>query len=204
MSEIGSPERERKFFGRMYDLVIPVVKMLYPMRSRGQENIPEGPALVCANHSNLVDPLLLAGAFGKRHFMHFMAKLELSSMPLIGALLRRCGVYFVNRGHQDIDAVRSTMRYLRRGEKVCIFPEGTRVREDNAVEAKTGAVRIAAKMSVPIVPVYIPRRKRLFSRIEILIGKPFRVEGGRSHEDFEEMADGVMEKIYELRDGTAG
>ena len=204
MSEIGSPERERKFFGRMYDLVIPVVKMLYPMRSRGQENIPEGPALVCANHSNLVDPLLLAGAFGKRHFMYFMAKLELSSVPLIGALLRRCGVYFVNRGHQDIDAVRSTMRYLRRGEKVCIFPEGTRVREDNAVEAKTGAVRIAAKMSVPIVPVYIPRRKRLFSRIEILIGKPFRVEGGRSHEDFEEMADGVMEKIYELRDGTAG
>ena len=160
MSEIGSPERERKFFGRMYDLVIPVVKMLYPMRSRGQENIPEGPALVCANHSNLVDPLLLAGAFGKRHFMHFMAKLELSAVPVVGAVLRSCGVYFVDRGRQDIDAIRNTMRFLKRGEKVCMFPEGTRTSEDNSVEAKTGAVRIASRMKVPIVPVYIPRRKR--------------------------------------------
>ena len=204
MSEKNSPERERMCFRRMYDLIIPVVKLLYPMRSRGTENIPDGPALVCANHSNLVDPLLLAGAFGKRHFMHFMAKLELSNVPVVGGILRRCGVYFMNRDHRDIDAVRSTMRYLKRGEKVCIFPEGTRVSEDNTVEAKTGAVRIAAKMEVPIVPVYIPRRKRMFSRIEVLIGKRLRVEWGWAHEDLAEMADGVMEKIYELRDGTSG
>lgn len=204
MSERNSTEKERRSFSRVYDIVIPGVKLLYPMKSRGSENIPEGPALVCANHSNMVDPFLVALAFGKRNFMHFMAKFELSKVPLIGGLLRSCGVYFVNRGQQDIDAVRSTMRYLRRGEKVCIFPEGTRVSEDNSVEAKTGAVRIAAKMEVPIVPVYIPRRKRLFSRIEVLIGKPFHVEGGKTHEDFAELADGVMEKIYELRDGTAG
>ena len=203
MSEIGSPERERKFFGRMYDLVIPVVKMLYPMRSRGQENIPEGPALVCANHSNLVDPLLLAGAFGKRHFMHFMAKLELSAVPVVGAVLKSCGVYFVDRGRQDIDAIRNTMRFLKRGEKVCMFPEGTRTSEDNSVEAKTGAVRIASRMKVPIVPVYIPRRKKVFARTEVLIGEPFLVEG-KTHEDYVELADVVMERIYELRDGTAG
>ena len=66
-----------------------------------------------------------------------------------------------------------------------------------------GRVRIASRMKVPIVPVYIPRRKKVFARTEVLIGEPFLVEG-KTHEDYVELADGVMERIYELRDGTAG
>lgn len=194
---------ERSFFNKVYDFLSPFVKLFYPFKSHGNENIPEGAALICANHSNLADPLILAVAFGKRNFMHFMAKLELKTVPIVGKVLTGCGVCFVNRGEQDIDAVRSTMKYLKHGEKVCIFPEGTRASEDNSVEAKTGAVRIAAKMHVPIVPVYIPRRKKLFSHIEVLIGEPFSVEGMKTHEDYADMADHVMEKIYELRDGTA-
>lgn len=196
-------EKQRRTFDRLYALVIPIVKLLYPMKSSGRENIPEGPALVCANHSNMVDPFLVAAAFGRKNFMHFMAKLELSAVPVVGAVLKSCGVYFVDRGRQDIDAIRNTMRFLKRGEKVCMFPEGTRTSEDNSVEAKTGAVRIASRMKVPIVPVYIPRRKKVFARTEVLIGEPFLVEG-KTHEDYVELADGVMERIYELRDGTAG
>ena len=199
----SADEKERRTFDALYSLVIPVVKLLYPMRSSGRENIPDGPALVCANHSNLVDALVVAAAFGKKNFMHFMAKLELSTVPIIGVILKSCGVYFVDRGRQDIDAIRNTMRFLKRGEKVCMFPEGTRVSEDNSVEAKTGAVRIASKMKVPIVPVYIPRRKKIFAKTEVLIGEPFLVEG-KTHEEYAELADGVMERIYELRDGTAG
>ena len=199
----SADEKERRTFDALYSLVIPVVKLLYPMRSSGRENIPDGPALVCANHSNLVDPLLVAAAFGKKNFMHFMAKLELSTEPITGEILKSRGVYFVDGGRQDIDAIRNTMRFLKRGEKVCMFPEGTRVSEDNSVEAKTGAVRIASKMKVPIVPVYIPRRKKIFAKTEVLIGEPFLVEG-KTHEEYAELADGVMERIYELRDGTAG
>ena len=187
----SADEKERRTFDALYSLIIPVVKLLYPMRSSGRENIPDGPALVCANHSNLVDPLLVAAAFGKKNFMHFMAKLELSTVPIIGVILKSCGVYFVDRGRHDIDAIRNTMRFLKRGEKVCMFPEGTRVSEDNSVEAKTGAVRIASKMKVPIVPVYIPRRKKIFAKTEVLIGEPFLVEG-KTHEEYAELADVVM------------
>ena len=114
-------------------------------------SIPEGPAVVCGNHSNLVDPLLAAAAFGKRTFMHFIAKVELSTVPVIGWVLRKCGVCFVNRGESDIGAMRSMMRYLKRGDKIFIFPEGTRAGEDNMVDAKTGAVRLASKLQVPDV-----------------------------------------------------
>ena len=134
---------EKRWFNFIYSIVIPVVKLIYPVRCKGTENIPEGPAVVCGNHSNLVDPLLAAAAFGKRTFMHFIAKVELSTVPVIGWVLRKCGVCFVNRGESDIGAMRSMMRYLKRGDKIFIFPEGTRAGEDNMVDAKTGAVGVA-------------------------------------------------------------
>lgn len=196
------PEDEKRWFNFIYSIVIPVVKLIYPIRCKGRENIPEGPAVVCANHSNLVDPLLVAAAFGKKTFMHFIAKLELRSVPVVGKVLELCGVCFVNRGHSDIGAMRSMMRYLKRGDKIFMFPEGTRAGEDNMVDAKTGAVRLASKMNAPIVPVYIPRRKKLFSRVQLLIGEPYSVEG-HNHNEYEQLADGIMERIYELRDGES-
>ena len=58
-------------------------------------------------------------------------------------------------------------------------------------------------MKVPIVPVYIPRGKKIFGRVELRIGKPYTVEG-KTHEEYEKLADGIMERIYELSDGTNG
>ena len=66
-------ERERRSFGKLFDFLKPWVKAFYPMRCRGRENIPDGPAVICANHSNYIDPLLVALAFGKENYMHFMA-----------------------------------------------------------------------------------------------------------------------------------
>lgn len=57
-------------------------------------------------------------------------------MPVVGWALTKAGVCFVNRGHSDIGAMRSMMKFLKRGDKIFIFPEGTRVGEDNAVDAK--------------------------------------------------------------------
>jgi 1-acyl-sn-glycerol-3-phosphate acyltransferase len=145
----------------------------------------------------------VAAAFGKENYMHFMAKLELQKVPMVGAVLKKCGICFVDRGKSDIDAIRSMMKYLKHGEKVFMFPEGTRAGHDNEVEAKTGAVRIASKMKVPILPVYIPRGKKPFAKVELLVGEPYQVEA-KTHEEYEREADGIMERIYELRDGTNG
>ena len=128
-------ERERRSFGKLFDFLKPWVKAFYPMRCRGRENIPDGPAVICANHSNYIDPLLVALAFGKENYMHFMAKLELERVPIVGPVLKKCGICFVDRGKADIDAIRNMMRYLKHGEKVFMFPEGTRVEHDNEVEA---------------------------------------------------------------------
>lgn len=193
-------EQQERSYRRLFAVLRPIVSFLYPMRSFGAENLPDGPVIVCANHSNYIDPILAAFAFGKHRFIHFMAKAELRRIPIVGRVLENCGVLFVERGKSDIDAIRGTMRLLKHGCRVFVFPEGTRVGSDNEVEAKTGAVRIASRMSVPIVPMYIPRRKRIFGRITVGIGRPFYVEAV-THEEYEKSAAEIMERIYELRDG---
>lgn len=192
-------EKVRQAYNAVYSTLKPFALLLYPLRCEGRENIPEGPAIVCANHSNYVDPVLIAMSFGRRHMLRFMAKKELFSVPVLGPILRKIGVFPVNRGASDIDAVRTTMKCLKSGDKVLIFPEGTRVSEDDAVAAKTGAVRIASRTKAPIIPVFVPRRKKLFGRVRVRIGKPYYVHA-ETHEDYLRCADELMARIRGLGD----
>ncbi|NCC69363.1 MAG: 1-acyl-sn-glycerol-3-phosphate acyltransferase, partial [Clostridia bacterium] len=134
--------------------------------------------------------------------IHFMAKKEVLSTPILGPILKKCGVFPVDRDTNDIDAIRTAMKCLKSGEKILIFPEGTRKGEDNEVEAKTGAVRIASKMKVPIIPVCIPRRKKIFGRVTVNIGEPYYVEGS-THEDYLRLADELMDKINSMQGNKA-
>ena len=88
------------------------------------------------------------------------------------------------------------MPYVRAGEKVGIFPEGTRVSTDGAVVAKPGAVRIAAKLRVPVVPVFVSRRKWIFRKVKIVIGEPIVISANT--EDFQLATNELMEKISEM------
>ncbi len=190
----------RKYYELAYDVLQPLCALLYPRRKHPCPALPEGPAIVCANHSNYIDPILLGLTVGKRHWLHFMAKAELSASRLVGNFLRKFGVFFVKRGENDIGAIRTTMGLLKSGEKVGIFPEGTRVSEPDAVAAKGGAVRIAMRMGVPIVPAYISRKKRLFRKVDVVVGEPYYISADA---DPEEQTELLMERIEALDPGKA-
>ena len=170
-------------------------KLLYPTEVHGRENIIDKPCIICANHSNYCDPFIIAIAFGPNEYIHFMAKQELRELPILGDILIKIGSFCVDRdSSSDISAVRAVMKYIRAGDKVGIFPEGTRVEEDGAAEAKTGAVRMAAKLRVPILPIYITRGKRVFRKNHLVIGEPINVPMG-TNEDYHMFAEKLMEKI---------
>jgi 1-acyl-sn-glycerol-3-phosphate acyltransferase len=180
-----------------YCVLRPLSALLYPQRQRGRENIPEGACIVCANHSNYIDPILVAFAFGRRRFIHFMAKKELFRIPILGWIMRRCEAVSIDRGKNDINGIRDSLKYLKRGEKLLIFPEGTRVSDNDSVAAKNGAIRLASKLGVPILPVYVPRKKRVFCRIDIRIGEPYRITAA-AHEDFDKLSTELMDRIADL------
>ncbi len=183
----------------VYALAYPLVRLLFPVKILGRENIPEGAAVVCAPHSSFLDPLLVAIAYGRRRQLHFMAKAELFKIPVLSWFIRLAGAFPVHRGQRDVTSIRTAMRYLRNGERIMMFPEGTRVQEDDKVAAKTGAVRLAEKMKVPVTPVYVPRKKRLFGRHHVVIGESYMIPK-TADADYHKLADELMAKIGALRE----
>lgn len=188
-----------KFLYVLYScLAWPFVRLICPCRVTGMENIPSGAAIICANHSSNFDPPMLAIYFGFKHKMYFMSKAELLDIPIIGFLLKQAGVFPVHRGEKtDIHAIRTAMKILKNGERVMMFPQGTRVLDGEYVAAKTGAVRIAAKLNVPILPVYITTGSKAFHRSDMVIGKPYHVAFSQD-KDFESAAETLLEQINNL------
>ena len=105
--------------------------------------------VLCANHTALTDPLFVCFAAKMRYQIRPMAKIELSRVPLIGWLLGKAGVIYVDRGHADVKAVKSALACLKGEGKLLIFPEGTRVHEGEDVAAKGGVALFATAREAP-------------------------------------------------------
>ncbi|MDR1131858.1 MAG: 1-acyl-sn-glycerol-3-phosphate acyltransferase [Oscillospiraceae bacterium] len=178
-------------------IAYPIVRLLFPCRFYGTRNIPAGPAIVCANHSSFIDPVLIALAFGHRRPLHFMAKAELFRVIPFRGLLRALGAFPIERGEPDIGAVRTAVRHLKGGRKIMIFPEGTRVAEDESAAPKSGAVRIAAKLGAPVLPIYITTKKKALRCSRLIIGEPFKLHTP-ANKDYAPLAAELMDRILSL------
>ncbi len=155
--------------------------------------------MLCASHSNLADPLFLAYLLGWSRPARFMAKKELFEIPVLGSVLRRAGTFPVDRGNADLGSIRTALAILKEKGILGIFPEGTRLREGG--EGKHGAIMLAARSGAQLVPVYIPRRKRLFRRLDIVAGEPYVIgPNTRGKDAYEEGAAELMARIENLRD----
>jgi len=191
----------KKFYRGCFRLASPVVRFFRPFEIIGKENILDGAAMVCSNHSAMIDPFLIALAIGIDTPVHVISKIELFRIPVISAVLRKLGMISVDRGTRDVASVKSSLTCLKRGEKVVIFPEGTRTFEHDATSAKNGAVKIAEHSAVPIIPVFIPRKKPVFRRSKIVFGEPYYIikpRKRRTAEDYAELSEDLMNRIQAL------
>ncbi len=183
-----------------YSLTWFFLKIIYRFRYEGREQIPEGAALLCANHSDNVDPLLLAYALGRHHPLRIMAKEQISKWPVVGAILSSLdALIWVKRGTSDVGAIKAALKTIKEGRKLLMFPEGTR--HDTIGEGKTGAAMLAIRSGVPLIPVYIPLQKRLFRVNTIVIGEaylPFTEERRANNEDYRVATDELMRRIAVL------
>ena len=131
----------------------------------GTEHVPRtGGVLLAYNHISYVD-FIYGGlaAHPSRRLVRFMAKRELFDHKASGPLMRSLHHIEVDRasGEKSLD---TALAYLKAGEAVGIFPEATISRAMELKEIKTGAVRIAAKAGVPLVPVILWGTQRLMTK----------------------------------------
>lgn len=189
------------WFRFFYKLLRPVQRFLWPTDMVGLENIPEGPCILCPNHSNFSDPFILVFAFPPDTGLRFMSKKENMTIPVLGWFYKQCGAFSVDREGQDIQAFRNVRRILQEGRKLVIFPEGTRTPVNNTDAGHPGAVRFAARQGVPVVPVFITRNKKIFRRVRLAFGEAYTV-AAKKQEEFVEETRLLMGKIFALGETT--
>ena len=155
----------------------------------GTEHVPtSGGALLAINHISYVD-FVLAGFAAQRsgRLVRFMAKREAFDHKISGPVMRSLHHISVDRS-DGIGSYREALRYLKAGEVVGIFPEATISRSFEIKEIKNGAVRMATRADVPLIPVVLWGTQRMmtkdhprdFSRgktIAISVGEPMHPTG---------------------------
>jgi len=139
----------------------------------GCENIPkECGCIVYGNHISNWDPFLMHYACLPR-VPRLMAKVELFKIPVLRAAVKALKAFPVDRGHADTAAIRSACDTLKEGEILGIYPEGTRSKTGELGEFKQGTAMIASRADVPMVPMYVCGKYKLFGKTVAIVGEPF-------------------------------
>jgi 1-acyl-sn-glycerol-3-phosphate acyltransferase len=153
---------------------------LYGLRVSGRENWPAtGGGLVCANHQSMFDPPLVGLTCSRR--MNYLARDTLFRIPVLAPLIRFLDAIPIDREGVGLSGLKETLRRLKAGELVLIFPEGTRTHDGEVAPLKPGFISVARRSRVPLVPVGLdgafqawPRTSPFprSGRIAVVIGEP--------------------------------
>ena len=121
----------------------------------GLENLDDEPALLVSNHEGNFDIPALIGHLPKA--FGFMAKAELTKAAILSEWMKQMNCVFIDRTNRrsSLKSVLDAVEVLKNGHSLLIFPEGTRSKSDKVEEFKTGAVKIAQRAQVPIIPIAV-------------------------------------------------
>lgn len=156
-------------------IFIPLI-IFFPAKVYGKKNIKKKGTIYACNHRSLADPFLLYTKV--RTKLIFMGKKELVNTKFKKwFLVKVCGMIPVDRGSADIESVKQTLKILKEGKCLAIFPEGTRknISDDESFALKNGTCMFAIKTKTPITPVYIAEKQRKFRKNKIVFGKAFEL-----------------------------
>lgn len=180
-----------------------LVIIVYRPKIVGLENIEEGKgALICPNHVHALDSAVIV--LTNKRKINILAKEELFKNGFVRWLADIFGVYPVSRQKKSMESIKISLKLLKNNELLLIFPEGTRNGMAKGVKPKDGAVKLAIKANVPIIPVGIQGSFKVFKKVKVNIGKPIYYseykEEINNREKLDELINDLMKKIVVLRD----
>ncbi|MFX0048430.1 MAG: lysophospholipid acyltransferase family protein [Candidatus Hermodarchaeota archaeon] len=195
-----------KFFARL----LWNFKAEYPLGNMFPEY---GPGILVGNHESHLDPFFYGAACHRR--IRYMSKLDNFKTPIVRTLFTNLGAFKLDRENPE-PAWEMAKEIIRGGEWVGIFPEGTRSREETGWEVgefKTGAVRLAIEMKVPIVPMAVigsrnalPKGKLVMkpTQVKVRVGDPIYYDQYNinkiSYDEIRRLTAELRQIIIDLRD----
>jgi 1-acyl-sn-glycerol-3-phosphate acyltransferase len=153
---------------------------LFQIRCHGRELVPStGGGLMLANHQSNLDPILIGACSDRR--LNYLARKSLFRFAPLRWLMNSFDAFPIDREGNGLGGIKETLKRLKRGELVLMFPEGTRTPDGEVRAMKPGFTVLAKRAGVPLVPVALdgafdawPRQRRLPRRamIHVQFGEP--------------------------------
>jgi long-chain acyl-CoA synthetase len=168
---------------------------------RGSEHLPvHGPYIIAPNHVSLADgPAIVAAISWKVAAQSFfLGATDYFGGPVSSKIAKVVNVIPVDMDARLYGAMQLSAAVLRRGNILCVFPEGGRSRDGGIKEFKKGVGILAKELNIPIVPVAIKGTYEMLpagrsfpkpAKIIVTFGKPV-YPGNKEY-------DGIVKELYE-------
>ena len=196
------PDSKLKMFERkaLINITHFVYRVLFRIENIGEKNIPEDGEsyIVCANHLNYLDAIAVITSSNR--FVRFMCKSSMFKNALFTWVLHIGDTIPVNREKNDIDAMKRSIKALKSGEILGIFPEGTRKGMEKNLSAKNGAAFMALRTKTKVIPIGIQGSFKPFTKVYLNYGKPldFSEYYGKEKEVLNKVTKEIMDNIIKL------
>lgn len=143
-------------FGRCFIYYCP----LWKVRVIGRDLLVRDKSVIyISNHQSFVD-MPLQSALPVR--FKWISKKSLFSVPFMGWMMAMAGHIPIERGRTSaIKVLEQIDPYLKRGDSIMIFPEGTRSRDGELLSFKMGAFAASKRKGYSIQPVVIDGTSRI-------------------------------------------
>lgn len=168
------------------------MKTIFDARVEGEENIPEeGPVVLVGNHISIIDIPFLYYASPRE--VRIMGKKEIFKIPVLSTMAHKMGAFPVDRGNNDIQAIKRSLATLKNGEVLGIFAEGHRNNGEELLPFHEGAATFAIRMKAPVIPFGISGEYHIRSGIILRFGEAIQFAGCKADEATEYIRNKVME-----------
>ena len=185
-------------------------KIYFRLSGKGLENIPKsGPVLLVSNHASYIDPFLDGGMISRP--IHFMARSDLWNVKFLAWWIPKVHGIPIRRAGFDRKALQVTLDYLKNGEIILVYPEGTRSIDGKLKPGMAGVGLIAYQAKVPVIPIYIsgsfaafPRKNKFPKpkKIKVYFGSPLDLQTEfnmpEDKETYQVIASKMMDAIRTL------
>ncbi|MFO0013413.1 MAG: lysophospholipid acyltransferase family protein [Planctomycetota bacterium] len=173
----------RKLFYRFLRLLARMlITLVFELRVEGRQHLrAEGGAMLLSTHQSVMDPVLVG--LLDNHFVSYLARHTLFHSRLFAFLIRVLNAIEIDRERGGLSGLREMLRRLKAGDRVLLFPEGTRTTDGEIGPLKPGFIPIARRSKVPLIPIAlagaydcVPKGSKLFRfyPISVCVGPPLQ------------------------------
>ncbi len=199
-------------FVKVYTKLMLKVDILY------HAPMPKGVKIIVANHPTTSDPFIITSL--TKGQAGILIKDIMFDVPIFGRYLKWAGHISVIPS-QGREAFEKALKLLREGKSVVVFIEGEiSGSEGKYSKPRTGSIRLALSLNIPIIPVGIGIKKEnivklksvvrgrkdvgswyFFGPYAITVGKPIIIKGNIEDRSFvRSQSEMVMKKVNKLTD----